>query len=235
MAKKHQVIGLGQKATPAPTVKSQQFLFTFSTIVPLAFCLLYLGVHFIPDLGAYDAMGSQWLYVVIVDLMVIVYILATKDNYHIAAGAIVKNPFSKLYLAFFVLAGLSTFVAINPTEAWVCYVRIIATVIAYFNIAILLHGRFDLFKWLAQILGLILLVESFQTLSQFLNGISNIPYGELILSLKGTTGNKNIFAADLVVKIPFVIYCIHTLKLWGRLFNIVILILSILTHNLVKK
>lgn len=207
---------------------------TLSTLLPLIACVLYLGVHFVPHFGSYDAMGSQWLYLVLVDLIVIIFLLAKKNEYDLGATSVFANIFSKLYLAFFVLAGLSIFTAINRTEAWVCYVRIVATVIAYFNISILLYDRADLFKWLSQVLGLILLIESFQTLSQFFNSDATIPYGELILSLKGTTGNKNIFAADLAVKIPFVIYCIHTSKLWGKLLNVLILIFAIVTVFIVS-
>lgn len=234
MAKKYQAPNPIQKDTIPLSVKSKQPSYRLSNLIPLFFGLLYLGVHFVPDLGAYDAFGSQWLYIVIVDIIVILYILAKKNEYDLATATLFKNIFSKLYLVFFILAGLSTFTAINPTEAWVCYVRIIATLIAYFNIAILFQGRFDLFKWLAQMLGLILLVESFQTLSQFLNGVGTMDLSTLILSLKGTTGNKNIFAADLVVKIPFVIYCLHSFKLWGRIFNMGILILGAITIFIVN-
>jgi O-antigen ligase/lipoprotein NlpI len=229
MAKKQQVKEAAYPKTPVSRPKSQRLSFSFRDLVPIICCLLYLAVHFIPDFGAYDAMGSQWLYLVIIDCLVIIYILADKDRYSIGASAIGKNIFSKLYVAFFLLAGLSTFIAINPTEAWVCYVRIIATIVAYFNLSIILYGRSDLFRWLAQLLGLILLVESVQTISQFLNELGGMPLTDLILSLKGTTGNKNIFAADLVVKIPFVFYCIHTFRLWGKLFNVAILTIAAFT------
>ncbi|MEK7199313.1 MAG: O-antigen ligase family protein, partial [Bacteroidota bacterium] len=179
-------------------------------------------------------MGSQWLYIVGIDFLVTFFILARKNDYQQASSAIFGNIFSKLYLAFFVLAGISTFTAINQTESWVCYVRLIATIIAFLNISILLYGRTGLFKILAQLLGLILLVESIQAISQFFNGIADTDLSGLILSLKGTTGNKNIFAASTVVKIPFVIYCIYTFKLWGRILNIVILVLASLTIFIVN-
>lgn len=195
---------------------------------------LYLAIHFIPDFAAYDAMGPQWMYLVGLDLMVILYILSRKNEYNQATKKIFKNNFSRLYLAFFLLAGISTFTAINPTESWVCFVRLIATIIAFFNMAILLKGRLDLFSWLAQLLGLILLYESILTISQFLKNVETTNLTELILGLKGTTGNKNIFAADLIVKIPFVIYCIQTGGNGKRIFNIGILILSTITIFLVN-
>ena len=235
MAKKYQAKETVQKAnTVTLPPNSQKFEFKAVNLIPLAFTFLYLCVNFIGNFDAYDAMGPQWLFLVTVDFLAIIYILSRKDQYNLAAASIVKNIFSKLYLAFFVLAGLSIFTAINPTEALVCYVRLIATIIAYFIIAMLFYGRLHLFKWIAQMLGLVLLVESYQTISQFLADFGTMPLTDLIMSLKGTTGNKNIFAAGLIVKVPFVIYCIHTSRLWGRMLNIIILVLASLTIFIVN-
>ncbi|MES2332409.1 MAG: O-antigen ligase family protein [Bacteroidota bacterium] len=220
-------------AAPAPAAK-QSFKLNRNSIFPLLGCFLYLMVHFVEDWGAYDAMGSQWMYMVGVDMLVILYILARKDLYAVTVARLLNNIFSKLYLAFFALAGISIFMAINPTEGWVTYVRMITTVIAFFNIAILLQGRVDLFKVLAQTMGIILFVESCQTISQFIEGYSTTTLTELIRGLKGTAGNKNIFAAGLVIKIPFVMYCLHRFKLVGKILNMIILLVAAVAIFLVN-
>jgi O-antigen ligase/tetratricopeptide (TPR) repeat protein len=225
MAKKQQTPA-SKTAAPTPIQeKKQSFQFNIRSIVPLAVCLLYFAVHFIPDMGGYDAMGAQWNYMVALDFVVILFILS-RDEYKVSTVKLFRNTFSKLYLAFFALAGISIFTAINPTESWVCYARLIATIVAYFNISILLQGRTDLFKILAQTLGLILLYESYDTISKFREGFGSFSENELIMSLKGMAGNKNIFAAGLVAKLPFVLYGIHTYKLLGKLLNTVILIFA---------
>src|SRR6478735_8520604 len=156
MAKKNQATAPKTAATTPPTQeKKQSFQFNIRSILPLAVCLLYFAIHFVPDMGGYDAMGAQWTYMVALDFVVIILILS-RDEYKVSTVKLFKNTFSKLYLAFFALAGISIFTAINPTESWVCYVRLIATIVAYFNISILLQGRNDLFNILAQTLGLIL-------------------------------------------------------------------------------
>lgn len=192
-------------------------------LVPLLFCLAYMVVHFVSDLGAYDAMAPQWLFVLGVDFIAVIYILANKSKYETAVNIIFRNIFSKLYLAFFVLAGLSVFFAINPTETWVCYVRLIATVIAFFNLAILFYGQAEIFKWVAQLISLVFLVEALIAFGGFFREMGQISMTELILNIKNTTGNKNIFAASMVTKLPFVLYCIHTGSLWKKALNIVIL------------
>lgn len=200
----------------------------------LFFCILYFAIHFIPYLGAIDPMGTHWFYLALLDLVVAIYLFAGKSHYTTAIKPVFNNGFSYLYLALFALASLSVFTALNRTEALVCYARFTVTIIAYFNIAILLHGRLHLFKLLAQVLAVILLVESLQTLIAFFNGLETMPLDNLILSLQGNTGLKNIFAATLVVKIPFVIYCIYTSGLWGKIIHMGILILGVLSIFIVN-
>lgn len=229
MAKINKAAENSSPSKPTAKTQSTTFSWSLSNLIPLGVCLLYFMVHFIPDFGAYDAMGSQWFYLVVADLLVVILLLSRKKDYLAGTSAIFSNLFSKLYLVFFGLAGISIITAINPTEAWVNFSRLTATVIAFFNIAILLYGRTDLFRLLAQLLGLILLVESYQTITQFLNGFTTMGLTELIMSIKGTTGNKNIFAAGIVVKIPFVLYCIHRGRLWSRILNIFILVTASLS------
>ena len=133
MAKKNIAKEKVQPATPLKKIEIQSLFFTSHTLIPLIICALYFAVHFLPDFDGYDGMGFHWLYLVILDMLVIVFLAIRKDEYKNASVTVFKNTFSKLFLAFFVLAGISTITAINPTEAWVCYVRLIATIVAFFN------------------------------------------------------------------------------------------------------
>ncbi len=197
--------------------------------IPLLILILYMAVHFIPAMNAIDVMGPQWLYLSILDLLVSGYILARKDLYGDTVQLIFRQLFSKLLLGLFVLAGFSIFFAINQVEAWVCYARFIVTVIAFFNIAVFFYGNQQLFKAIAQVLSLILLIESVQYFGKFFNGIAETPLGTLINNLNGNTGNKNIFAASLAIKIPFVLYALYYSKLAERIFHLLALTLGIAT------
>lgn len=223
------------KAVHSQTVTaSQGFSWQAHNLIPLVTALLYFAIHFVPDLGAYDAMGPQWLYMIMVNMLVVIFILARKHVYDQAASRVFGNLFSRLYIAFFILAGVSIITAINPTESWVCYARLSATIVAFFNVSILLYKRNDLFKLLSQLLALVLLVESCQAIAHFLKGVETTDMNAVILELKGTTGNKNIFAASTIVKIPFAIYCIQSSRLIGKILNAVILLLAALTIFLVN-
>ena len=215
--------------TSEPPVSTAWALPAGKDILPIIFCFFYFAVEFLPGFGGMDDMGSQWLYLVLLDLVVVIYILDKKKDYEYAASAVFKNIFSRLYIALFAVAGFSVFVSINHTEGWVCYVRFIAAIIAFFNLCILLYGKTHLFKVFAQVLAVVVFIESFQAVYQFFTEMSNYRLTDLILSLKGRAGNKNIFAASLIVKIPFVLYCIYASNLAGRIINIVIFLVTTLT------
>jgi len=173
--------------------------------------------------------GAQWFYIVILNFIVAIYILNTKKQFEIPFLQTVKSGFSKLYLSLFLLAGVSVLFSINHTEGWVCYARLIATVIAFFNIALLLFEKLYLFKLLAQILSVILLIQSIQALSVFLSGMQSYRLTELILAMKGYAGNKNIFATSLLTKIPFVLFGIYSTRRVGKIINGIVFFIATLT------
>jgi O-antigen ligase/tetratricopeptide (TPR) repeat protein len=179
-------------------------------------------VDFVPEWGAVDIIGPQWVYLVVINLIstTCIYYFYQKHGYEAILKKIFRNFLPQAYLAFFVLAGISIFFAINPTEGLVCYACLATSLIAFFNIAILLGSNISAFKVMAQIIAIILLIQAINTLSTFLKGMNETPLHELILSLKGNTGNKNIFAASLAVKLSFVMYCVYTFKSWVRVIYI---------------
>ncbi len=233
MAKKTQL-----KGNNPLNIKTSKGSFGFipaqKDLIPFIFTLLYFAVEFIPGFGGVDDMGAQWIYVVVLDFVIALYILDRKNEFEFPSIKLFKNTFSKLYLALFALAGISVFFSINHTEGWVCYVRFIATIIAFFNLSVLLYGRTQLFKIFAQLLSLIVLVQSLQSLILFFGEMHNYRLTELILAMKGRAGNKNIYAASLVAKLPFLLYCIYSFKPIGKLANTTIFLIASLTIFLVN-
>ena len=223
-----------QKKEIPVTESSWNWLPKGSEIISFLIFLMYLGVEFMPGFGGIDDMGFQWFYLVLLDIAVAIYILDRKNDFEFPAFSVLKSQFSKIYLALFVLAGISIFFAINRVEAWVNYVRFISTIVAFFNIAILLYGRIRLFNMLAITLSIILFIQCLQSLFLFFSQIGNYNIIELVLSIKGRAGNKNIFAASLVAKIPFVLYCLYTSKLTGKLLNTTVLFIATTTILIVN-
>ncbi|MFY7994976.1 MAG: O-antigen ligase family protein [Sediminibacterium sp.] len=212
-------------AAAAPT---QQFKWSNTAdLLTLLFCCLYFIVEFIPNLGATDDQGPQWVYLVLLDMLIVAYFLNNKGQYAEAVNHIFSLLFSKLYTALFFLAGISVFFSINATEGWVCYVRFVATIVAFFNLSILLYKRQHLFGTLTLILSGIVLYQSIRELYVFFSQMSNFDLISLILKMKGNAGNKNIFAASLLAKISFVIYGFYHSGGIKKLFYFFVFVITI--------
>ena len=85
------------------------------------FCtFLYLIVHFIPDFGGADVMGSQWLYVSVVDFAILLYILLNQQQYKTAIDAVLKLKFTIVYSFLVIWALISITYSINAIESLVC-------------------------------------------------------------------------------------------------------------------
>jgi len=208
-------------------VDKQHSLLRGTNLFPAVLILLYMIVDFVPELGAADVMGSQWFYLAILDMLCLVYFATDKKASHSEAiQRVSSSVLSLLYTGLFILCGLSIWSAINKVESLVCYARLAVTLIAYFNLAILLYSRLNLFRLLATVLSLMLLVQSIGVFSEFFKGYGDVELNVLIYNLKGNAGNKNILAASLAIKLPFVLYNIYSSKLWGKLFNVLVLSLA---------
>ena len=198
------------------------------SIVPIIFVALYLLIDFIPEMGALDVAGPQWLYFCLINGISTVYIFyySKQHNYGQKLQKFLGLSLTKIYLLFFALAGVSVCFAINRIESLVCYAGLINTSLAFFNISLLLNRRNDSFKLIVQLVSAILLIQSISLLANFFEGINHLSIGEVIMTLKGNTGNKNTLATSFVVKLGFVMYGIYMLKSWNRFVHIPVLLLG---------
>jgi O-antigen ligase len=173
------------------------------------FISLYLLVHFIPNYGSVDVIGSQWLALSLLNLVVVGFILVKKNHYLPAIANLTVAPISILYFLLICWAAASYFYAINEAEVLVNFARLFNTAVVFLNIGILLWNRRGNFITASYFITAILLFESLSTMKVFFTGLYTSNFDELILSLKGNTGNKNIMAAALAIKLPFVFYAVY--------------------------
>lgn len=216
------------KATRSKSATRKEPFLATADIIPLLLIVIYLCVDFLPFFGSADIMGPQWMYIVIVNMVSAAYMVFNKQ----VSGAVYglsKNLLVIFYSALFVLAGISIFGALDKVESIICYGRMSATFFAFCNMAILLYNRTHLFKIVAQILAVILFFESIDILSQFFKALGEQPLDQVIYDLKGNSGNKNIMAASMVVKIPFAAYCLYSFKPIGKAFNMIAIALGALS------
>ncbi|MGE5518440.1 MAG: O-antigen ligase family protein [Candidatus Dadabacteria bacterium] len=225
---KKQAVKAASIKAQKPIVPTREPFLKQSDILPLSLIFLYLFVDFVPNMGSADVMGAQWVYLVIINILSAVYIYFDRKNSSVAISRISRNIVSILFISLFILSGLSILAAMNKVESFVCYARYSATFVSFFSIAVLLFNRPNLFKILAQVLSVFLLIGSIDILRQFFSGLGNTTLGDLIFNLKGNSGNKNIMAASLVLKIPFAAFCIYSFNTIGKVINLLIVALAAL-------
>jgi O-antigen ligase len=199
-------------------------------VISLCFLLLYVFVDFVPSFDAFDIMGSQWLYVGIVNLAVLAYFFVTKKYAHETTIAnIVLQPSVISYVIYFLIAAISVLFAINSVEFIVCFARLIITIIAFVNFILLLKDNHRSLRIICQVIAVVAVIKCLQSLNIFFRDVPELGLYQAILNMKNDAGNKNIFASGIVVKIPFILYCIYSAKANGKLINLLLFFVVLYT------
>lgn len=207
---------------------------TSNIIIPIILSL-YLLVDCVPAIEIQDQMGLHWLLIAILNLVAGLYIFSNKEFIQsITMKPLFKNSVLLLYLVYFVISGLSLFVTINPVEGLVIYARLTTVCMALISFCLLLRQRVQLLGYLAPLIMFIVLAQSFSAVMQFYSGAGKVDLSTLVNSLQSTTGNKNIFAAALVIKTPFVIYCIFSKQGFLKYISVLSLCLALMSISLIN-
>jgi hypothetical protein len=191
--------------------------------------VLYLMVHFVSDFGGADVMGAQWLYTSTLDLAVLVYIFINRNTYQEAITEIFKYKFTLLFSLLVLWAIGSYFYAINPTETLVTLARLISTYLVFIQVSILFYKK-DIkyiFNIVSFAIAFLLLWDSFYILKGFSKNIETMNLDANIVSLSGNHGNKNVMAASLLIKFPFVLWLIIHHKSFIKIINIGVLFFGV--------
>jgi len=198
--------------------------------IQLICLVLYLAVHFLPEVGGADPMGFQWLYVSAIDLLIAGYILFNYSDFKEAITGIFKSQFVIVYSLYLIWALASYFYALNPTETLVCLARLVSTFFIFINLSVLFYKKdlFVLFKQLAFLVTLFAFVDALFLSIEFFWQLGQKPFDNIILSLRSIAyGNKNIRAASVLINVPFILYYIVQSKKIGKVFGIIALCLTL--------
>ena len=198
-------------------------------IMPTLFAGLYLLVHFIPELDAADVMGPQWLYTGIIDALGILFIFIHRQYFAPAIQGIFKYKFTLVFSFLVAWASLSYFYAINPTETLVTGARLITTFLVFIVLSILFYKQPlpALLTGISVIMSFVLLYDSLVLLKTFSGNLTTMSLDENIIALRGNHGNKNVMAAALLIKFPFVLWLIINSKLLGKLLAAFVLVMGV--------
>ena len=197
------------------------------TWVGKAYLLLVFLIPVIPQSNTMDVVGLQWFVFSVINLLTIAIILP-------------RITFSKkptiiitLWGVFIFFAILSTTYSINfslglqDVSRW-CQILIGIVLFNYF-----LKKKRLSFMYITNVVIGILFIETVYILiplfiSLYVNGFET----EVVLNpglFNGLTGNKNIAAASVMAKLPFVLYKLKNLNAKNSFIAVVLIVLSILS------
>ena len=203
---------------------------TATDTISLVFLSLYLLIPFISNQKYQDFYGLHWFLISILNGIVGLYLLFHKD--HIVEQNLphfLKSKIYLIYIAFTIISGISIIGALNLTESFVQYSRLINIVISFTLLGLLFVNRKHLFTQIAIVITAITFLEGFFVVQDFYKGAKTKELSPLILeTLKWTTGNKNIFTITMVLKIPFLIYLFVKKSGFWKYFALVTLFIA--TH-----
>ena len=183
---------------------------TFQLFPPILL-ILYLCIGFIPNLQAVDKIAPQWLAMTGLNLASLLTFFFYRKKLYKTITPVLSSLLSLTYISFIAWAGLSYFYAINPTEVLVNITRQVNVLLMFLAMGILLYQMKQKRSFVSWTLTMILGVEIYAVLTEALEMVNTsgfISSG----TLKGVTANRNITAFSLAIKLPFVLYLIHTLK-----------------------
>lgn len=210
-------------------VITEQKVHPFFEWIPILLTALYFGVEWIGPWGGIEYLGSQWLYLMMVNIIVILFIYSQKDRYALAIRSIFSAAVIWVYALLVTWALFSFLYSLNVTETLVCLVRLVSAFLALLNLSILFYNQSSRLIYVAVLAAIFLFAQASISLLYFFKGSNELSFTELVLSMRMNAGNKNIYAAAMVVKLPFVLLGIYYYKHINRLLFSVVFFLGVTT------
>ena len=178
-----------------------------------------------PQFSAADKMAADYLALTLVAIFGITVAIIKKGN-NITIDKKITTPLI-LYFSFFVVSAFSILFSINKAESLVTLLKLSIILIHLYLIYEL--RIYEIFKlnYILTLFTVLLSVEIFNSLFPLYYEILPVKDYEYSLSgfLTGLTGNRNVTAASIVLKIPLVVMLMYR----SKKISIKILLTAILT------
>lgn len=180
----------------------------------------YLLMDFLPGSKTIDKVSPQYLYLAVLNIIIGVYCYCNSGMLTQNLISVYKNStVLKLYTAFLVLCLLSIITASNVALAWGSFSKLLIVFCMFLNLTILLHNRLHLLNKIAFLFGIAVVIQSCVILFDFSKSLD-------LGTIKGNTGNINILAASLNIKVPFLIFGFIHFSNWKKGLLLLALYLS---------
>ena len=171
------------------------------------FPLLYLFIGVTPYLDTADKIVPQTLFLNIINLSSIISIIYFKKSLLDELKSSIKNIPFILYFLFFIWSSITIIFSINISESLSVLTEIFTLMVTFCLLIYYLSQVKDLENFLFTIIFSLLSIEIITVIAPFIREIyesgSPTERGQIY---RGYTGNINILAYVMLIKLPFVIY-----------------------------
>ncbi|QBQ42357.1 O-antigen ligase family protein [Sphingobacterium psychroaquaticum] len=214
-----------KKATPiAKEVKEKT---DYSNYLYLIFIAFYLLVDILPREQIIDTSYQHRFYLDIINVLASIFIFRNFAKYRSNSERFFTNIIPILYAGFICFAMLSLFAAYSPLEGLVTLAGYVSNFWIFANLFMLLYAARNNIKAVALVITFTLFYQVSMELYRFVQELGTTSLDSLIGSLKWNTGNKNIFAATIVIKLSFAIYSSFRTRGFLRIFSYLTVFLTI--------
>ena len=186
-------------------------------LITLFFTIGFLIIDFLPQFRSIEIIGPQYFYLSILNILIGIFIYNNPSIIPQNLISIYKKSYLiKAYLLFLLFCGISLFAARNLSLGIVSITRLIIAFFTLINFSILLYNRLNLIYKIIFFIGISVLIQSFLELYNFVQISKTSSILNALSTLKGNTGNINIFSASLSIKIPFLLIGIFHFTEWKK-------------------
>ncbi|PWB19027.1 O-antigen ligase family protein, partial [Flavobacterium sp. HTF] len=192
--------------------------------VVLFFVISLLAIDFLPYFKSMEIINPQFLYLAVLNLIAGIYFYFNANLISSQILPVFKKSYVfRIYLIFLLLCGITFFSAKNTSLVLTKFTEIAIVFCLFVNLSVLLKNKLDLFYKIVFIICISAFLQSWQQLCHFIIIPRHASIMDLLGAMKGNTGNINILAASLTIKVPFLLVAISQFKTYKKWFSIVVL------------
>lgn len=177
------------------------------------FIVILLIIDYIPNNSGALIGSIQFLYLSALNLLIGIYFYINSRLIASSIISLLKRSYITIaYLIFLVLCALSYVVAKNTSLVLLRITELVITFCLFINFSVLLKDKLDLLYKIIFIIAISAFLQSGLALYKFSQVSRFISITNALSNFSGNTGNINIFAASLTIKVPFLLLGITHFK-----------------------
>lgn len=171
----------------------------------LIFIALLLVIDYFPNNSGVLIANTQFLYLAVLNLLIGCYFFINPKKLSYTIIPLLKRSYIPIvYLIFLLISGISFVAAKNLSLVLTRITELIIIFCLFINLSILLKDKLHLFYKIAFIISISAFFQSGLALYKFSQLSRYVSVAEALNNMSGNTGNINILAASLTIKIPFI-------------------------------